>query len=240
MRSGEDLATPVVAPEPSRLRVVEDPEARLARTPGFELSRLPGCDAVVLSKLKPGVDKAAAKTLGTVVELAGSGRLGRPKYLVLDFTHPAHARSRGAFGVAELSRELRNLVLRVPVVPVAFVRSCLTGGDLELAFSCNMIIAEQGAAFDFGMGPDDFSGLYALLAEKIGFVRTERLLEPGLKVGAEVLKEQLLVRELAPPGTGHDFLGGYLGRHLRRHNSFHSIYRAQRMVGRPGETSLTA
>jgi len=40
---------------------------------------------------------------------------------------------------------------------------------------------------------------------------------------------------VAPAGAGLGFLEAYLGRHLRRHNSFHSIYRAQRMVAPPGQ-----
>ena len=234
MRAADGYSTPEVASEPGRLWLVEDAEAELARAPGFELVRLAACEAVVLTKLRAGVDDAAAAAVRSAVELAGSGRLGRPKYLALEFAHEAdEAASRGP-DLGELTRELRNLVLRAPVVPVAFVRTRIGGADLELAFSCSMVIAEQGSSFDFGLGPEDFASLYPVLAEKVGFVRTERLLEPGQSVAAEVLREQLLVREIAPAGSDLGFLDAYLGRHLRRHNSFHSIYRAQRMVARPG------
>jgi hypothetical protein len=234
MRAADGFPTPEVAADAGRLRLVEDSEARLVQPAGLELTRLPACEAVVLTKRQAGVEAASADAIAAAVDLAAAGRLGRPKYLALDFAH-AGGGPEGGGDPGAPARELRNLVLRAPVVPVAFVRAPLGGADLELAFSCSLVIAEQGASFDFGVGPEDFPSLYPLLAEKVGFVRTERLLEPGLAVGAEALRDQLLVREVAPAGAGLGFLEAYLGRHLRRHNSFHSIYRAQRMVAPPGQ-----
>ena len=117
-----------------------------------------------------------------------------------------------------------------PVVPVAFSRATMKGPDLELALACSAWLAEADTRFDFDADPIDSFGIYAALARKIGFVRTERLMEQGRVLAAEEMVELLLVKQAAPAGAGPDFLESYLTRSLRRHNSHCSIYRAQRLV----------
>ena len=217
-----------------QLTLIGDTAAAASSTPGFSVTPAPRCEALVVTKLRAGLDAGLAANLAEIVQAAGAGRLGRPKYLVLDFAH-APDDAPGAFEPAELAKDIADLVLRAPVVPVAFVRAPLSAADVELALSCSLVIAQASATFDFDVDPLQAFELYALVAQKIGFVRTERLMEQGRKPDAAEMKDLLLVHDVIAEDGGLAPLEGLLERHLRRHNSFHSIYRAQRMVARPAD-----
>lgn len=219
----------------ARLALLDEAADLLDGASSLDHGHLESCQALVISKRVPGLEADVIAALRSVIKAAGEGRLGRPKYLVLDFA-PASLRPRDGVAAGpperfdDLTVELSNLVLKAPVVPVALVRSALSGQDLELALTCNLMVAEQGTTFDFDADPLQALGLYGLLAHKIGFVRAERLMEHGEPISAAEMKELLLTKELAPENEGAAALEAFLQRHLRRHNSFHSIYRAQRIV----------
>lgn len=240
------MAASEAFPEPAasgdaaaRLMVLDAAADILAGAPSLQLGRLQDCQALVVSKTGPGLDAETIAALRGVIGAAAAARLGRPKYLVLDFAAPSGGSADAApEGFDELTGELGNLVLKAPVVPVALVRAPIGGADLELALTCSMVLAETTAVFDFDADPLQALGLYGLLAHKIGFVRAERLMERGHGVSAAEMKDLLLVKELAPAGEGGAVLEAFLQRHMRRHNSFHSIYRAQRIVAPPREQWL--
>jgi hypothetical protein len=224
----------------ARLVVVDQAADLLEGADGLRLSRLPSCQAMVVTKARPGVTEADARSLTTLVQAIGSGQLGRPMYLVLDFAQFGQAEPAQGGGFEGLATELTSLVLKAPVVPVAFVRTEVGGGDLELALACSLLVADEDARFDFNADPLEALGLYALLAQKIGFVRAERLMEQGRQVSADEMKELLLVKEVVRAGQGLDGLEAFLARHMRRHNSFYSIYRAQRLLSASRELLRSA
>ncbi len=224
----------------ARLVVVDQGGDLLDGAPGLQLSRLPSCQALVVTKTSPGLGEAQARSLTSLVRSIGLGQLGNPMYLVLDFAHLGHAEPAHGNGFEGLATELTGLVLKAPVVPVAFVRTEVGGGDLELALACSVLVADDGARFDFNADPLEALGLYALLAQKIGFVRAERLMEQGRRISAEEMKELLLVKEVVRADQGLDDLEAFLARHMRRHNSFHSIYRAQRLLSASRELPRSA
>jgi hypothetical protein len=224
----------------SRLVVVDPAADLLEGADSLKLSRLPACQALVVTKTRPGLGETDARRLTALLQAIGSGQLGRPMYLVLDFAHLGQAEPAQAGSFERLATELTSLVLKAPVVPVAFARSEVGGGDLELALACSLLVADDGARFDFNADPLEALGLYALLAQKIGFVRAERLMEQGRQIGAEEMQELLLVKEVVRAGQGLEGLEAFLVRHMRRHNSFYSIYRAQRLLSASREILRSA
>ncbi len=126
--------------------------------------------------------------------------------------------------------EVANLILRAPVVSVAYVREFISGADLDLALACSMLVCEEGARFSFAADPVVSVTTYALLAQKIGFVRAERLMEREEVLDAAQMRELFLLKETTEAGSGLEGLEKFLHRSVRRHNSAYGIYRAQRIA----------
>ena len=198
------------------------------QSPTTELNHLLDLEALVFTKQRSGFDPAAIAAAKEAVDVAdGPGGL---KFLVFDFNHVDAAGDEPAPGAGELMADLSNLILRAPVVTVAAARGPMRGVDLELALSCNVMVGEEAATFSFDADPLLSVRTYALLAQKIGFVRAERLMENGDVLDAEAMRTLLLLKEkLAPPG-GLEGLTGFLRRFTRRHNAAYGIYRAQRIA----------
>lgn len=212
----------------------------LAVVPGLSVHRIEDLETLVVSKTVPGFSPAVVAGLSTLVRAAGAGLLGRLKFLVFDFAHEGFPLSLGAEGFEALVCDLSNLILAAPVVTVVSARANLAGADLEFALACNIMIGEAGRRFSFAGDVTVSVGTYGLLAQKIGFVRAERLMEKGDIVGAAEMCELYLMKETLEETGDLTAVEGYLRKTARRHNASYGIYRAQRMAIRPPHEALRA
>jgi enoyl-CoA hydratase/carnithine racemase len=187
---------------------------------------------LVVTKLVAGFDDDCVERLRGIVEDVAAGRRGALKFLVHDFAHHVERDSEGGVDFSRLVNELANLILRAPIISVACVRAHMAGADLELALACNMMIAQSGRRFFFAADPALSLGTYGFLAQKIGFVRAERLMESSVGLDAAQMADLLLVKATLEPGAGFAAVEQVLARAARRHNASYAIYRAQR-IARP-------
>jgi enoyl-CoA hydratase/carnithine racemase len=172
------------------------------------------------------------------VRNAAAGRYGQLKFLVVDFAHKGEAGPVGGEHVAALVSEAANLILKAPIVLVANARGPMAGVDLEFALACSMLIGEADVRFSFAADPIVSMGTYVFLAQKLGFVRAERLMERAESVDAQEMHDLLLLKDVADPGAGAEGVTRFLKRTARRYNSCCGIYRAQRMTAHVGEENL--
>jgi hypothetical protein len=93
-----------------------------------------------------------------------------------------------------------------------------------------MLICDEQAGFSFAADPVVSVAAYALLAQKIGFVRAERLMEGEQVLLAGQMRDLLLLKETTPAGSGLAGLEQFLVKASRRHNSAAAMYRAQRIA----------
>lgn len=205
---------------------------------GLTMTRLDDLDAVVVSKTAPGFDTECVRGLRALVHEARLGRLGRLKFMVFDFGHGAPAGTAAGEAFDALVLEVSNLIMEAPIVSVAHVRGPMAGADLEFAMGCSMLVAEEGAAFSFDADPIVALNLYGVLAQKIGFVRAERLMEGGETLDAGQMHDMLLAKEVLPVGGGLDGVRTFLTRAIRRHNASWGIYRAQRIAADARRTQV--
>jgi len=115
-------------------------------------------------------------------------------------------------------------------VLVANARGDMSGADLEFALACSILIGEADARFSFAADPIASMATYGFLAQKLGFVRAERLMERGEVLDAQQMHDLLLLKDVAEPGSAMDGIREISDAHLKRHNSCYGIYRAHRMA----------
>lgn len=192
--------------------------------------RLESAQAIVVSKYVEGLGASWLEQARRLVRDAAAGRLGPLKFLAFDFAHANEAGLASDEACARFVGEIATLILRAPLVSVAYVRDYISGADLELALACNMLVCEEGARFSFAGDPVVSVATYALLAQRIGFVRAERLMEGEQVLNAAQMRELLLLKDTTPRGSGMAGLEHFLTRSVRRHNSAYGIYRAQRIA----------
>jgi enoyl-CoA hydratase/carnithine racemase len=212
----------------------------LAIVPGLSVHRIDDIEALVISKSVPGFSPAVVAGLSSLVRAAGAGRLGRLKFLVFDFAHEGFPLSLGAEGFEALVLDLSNLILSAPVVTVISARANLAGADLEFALACNIMVGETGRRFSFAADVTVSIGAYGLLAQKIGFVKAERLMEKGDIIGSAEMCELYLMKEAVEETGDLAAIEGFVRKTARRHNACYGIYRAQRMAIRPPHEALRA
>lgn len=212
--------------------------ARHANGLGLARTRLDDVQALIITKPTAGFDSTAVESLRQVVRDAAAGLYGELKFLAIDFANTHASDAPPADGFHALVAEVANLILKAPIVSVACARGPLQGADMELALACSMLIGERGVEFSFAADPIVSVGAYAFLAQKIGFVRAERLMEDGRILSAEDLRDMLLLKDIAEPGEGRQALELFLRRTARRHNSAYGIYRAQRIASPAVDESL--
>lgn len=200
------------------------------RPEGLSFSRLDLLEALVVTKRTAGFDRATVGSLIRLVHDACSGRLGALKFLVIDFAHPGEDEAIRGEGFDHLVGTVADMILAAPVVPVANARAQMGGADLEFALACSMLTSEQGSRFSFAADPVTSVGLYGSLAQKIGFVRAERLMDGGEVLSAEQMRDLLLVKEVAGDGVGLAAIDRFLRSRARKHNSCYALYRAQRIA----------
>lgn len=197
---------------------------------GLAIQRFDDLDTVVITKSVAGFDSDCIVHLRETLRDAAAGQLGRLKFLVLDFAHTGHAGPVSGDDFDALVTEAANLILRAPVVLVANARGPMSGVDLEFALACSMLIGEAGAQFSFAEDPIVSMETYGFLAQKLGFVRAERLMETGEILTAQQMHELLLLKDVVEDGAGIEGLRAFLSKTARRHNSCYGIYRAHRMA----------
>jgi enoyl-CoA hydratase/carnithine racemase len=235
-------ATPAAAEQASgrhrrHLAVVQsDPPP--SQVEGLIERRFPDLDALVLTKTTAGFDVQQIERFREIVRSAASGQIEPIKFLVIDFAHAGEAAADGCQAFDALVSEAANLILQAPIVLVANARGPMAGADLEFALACSMLIGEADAAFSFEADPIVSIGTYVFLAQKIGFVRAERLMEAGESLLAQQMHDLLLLKDVGEPGSGLESIVGFLRRTARRHNSCCGIYRAHRMTTQGGRDSL--
>jgi hypothetical protein len=215
--------------EAAKTRNPADPDFECDRDL-LELNRLEGGDVLVVTKLHPGFDDESVDFLTRLLSVISAGRSARPKYLVFDFAHRRGGEASGSTGFQNLLAANSELILEAPVITVAWARTFMADADFEFACHCAMLVAEKEALFSFDGDPDRLFGLYALLARKIGLVRTQGLMETGAVLGAEEMHNLMLAKEVVEPSSGFVVMGDYLRQCGRRHNAAYSIFRAQRSV----------
>lgn len=205
----------------------QEPPAAPAAVAKLVLQRLDDLDTVVLTKTVAGFDLDTIAELRERIRDAAAGRLGRLKFLVVDFAHGGHAGPANSDEFDALITEAANLILSAPIVLIAHARGPMAGADIEFALACSMLIGEAGAEFSFAEDPIVSVETYGFLAQKLGFVRAERLMESGEVLTARQMQELLLLKDVVDDEDG---LRGFLAKTGRRHNSCYGIYRASRMA----------
>ncbi len=194
---------------------------------GIRTSHIQGADALVISKDFAGLSAEWVEQARDVVKTAVEGGFGEIKFLVLDLAAQAGANAPRADDAQLLLADIANLILRAPIVTVAYARKAIGGVDLELALACSMLICDENARFSFAADPVEAVATYALLAQKIGFVRAERLMEHEDVLSPGQMRDMLLLKDVTSGPAG---LETFLVRARRRHNSSAAMYRAQRIA----------
>jgi enoyl-CoA hydratase/carnithine racemase len=202
-------------------------ESAAAPVASLAMQRLDDLDTVILTKTITGFDNATIAELRERIRDAAAGRLGRLKFLVMDFDHAGHAGPANSDEFDALITEAANLILSAPVVLIANARGPMAGADIEFALACSMLVGEADTQFSFAEDPIVSMETYGFLAQKLGFVRAERLMESGEILTAQQMHELLLLKDVIDDSEG---LRGFLAKTARRHNSCYGIYRAHRMA----------
>jgi enoyl-CoA hydratase/carnithine racemase len=192
--------------------------------------KLQSAGAVVAPKLSGGLTAAWVDQARETIRCAVEGHFGPVKFLVFDLAAEPDVEAPRSEAADRLLGEIANLILTVPIVTVAYGRKLVGGGDLELALACSMLVCDEGAEFSFAADPVVSVATYALLAQKIGFVRAERLMEREEILNAAQMRDLLLLKETVPAESGLRGLEHFLLRAGRRHNSAAAMYRAQRIA----------
>ena len=190
--------------------------------------------ALVVGKFCVGFDQSCVDSLTLLVKQIAEHGMPGLKYLVFDFAHldKESAKERGE-GFDELVSTNTELILKAPVISIGWARSNMSGADLEFALSCSMIIALRGAHFRFDGDTVVSLQLYNALAHRIGFAKTERLLENQEALSADDMQALFLVREVVEGDEDLSGIERYVRRIGRRYNASYGIFRAQRLSLRP-------
>jgi enoyl-CoA hydratase/carnithine racemase len=199
-------------------------------TPTIRTFHLEASEALVISKHFAGLSAEWVDQARQVVKTVAAGGFGDIKFLVFDLNAETDHNATRAENAQLLLGEIANLILKAPIVTIAHARNAIGGADLELALACNMLICDEQARFSFAADPVESVATYALLAQKIGFVRAERLMEHEDVLGAGQMRDMLLLKETTVSGPGLGGLEDFLVRAHRRHNSAAAMYRAQRIA----------
>ncbi len=189
---------------------------------------LEAAEALVIRKDFAGLSAEWVAQTRQMIKTVAAGGFGAIKFLVFDLAAAGGKEAARSEDAHLLLGEIANLILHAPVVTIAHARKTVGGADLELALACNMLICDEQAGFSFAADPVEAVATYVLLAQKIGFVRAERLMEREDVLNAAQMRELLLLKDTTAPGLGG--LEDFLVRAHRRHNSAAAMYRAQRIA----------
>ncbi|GAA1656765.1 enoyl-CoA hydratase/isomerase family protein [Actinoplanes couchii] len=110
--------------------------------------------------------------------------------------------------IQEVTRRIRNH----PGVVIAAVHGYALGAGLEFALACDLVVADEPAAFGFpevGVGFSVTGGVSRLLPHLVGLAKARELLLFGERVHAPEAKEIGMIGWVAPAGE-HEALAGEL------------------------------
>ena len=136
-----------------------------------------------------------------------------------------------ALGCIEALHQMSNNLF-LPLTTISLVQGEALGGGFEAALSCTVIVAEKSARFGFpevlfNLFPG--MGAYSFLARRIGATRAERIIMSGSVYSAEELYGQGVIDVLVDDGEGEAAVHTYVEKHLRRPNSYASVYRVRQV-----------
>jgi hypothetical protein len=195
---------------------------------GFRTFEIKPADALVICKDFAGLTAEWVEEARQTLKGAVEGAFGDIKFLVFDLAMRPGAEAPRSEDARRLLGEIANLILAAPIVTIAHARGVIGGADLELALACNMLICDENARFSFAADPVEAVATYVLLAQKIGFVRAERLMEHEDVLTPGQMRELLLLKDTTV--SSPEGLEAFLARAHRRHNSAAAMYRAQRIA----------
>jgi enoyl-CoA hydratase/carnithine racemase len=190
-------------------------------------------EALVVSKTRPGFDAANVDFISGLLRSVSANSFPNLKFLVFDFIHGGAEAARAVDGFGDMAAANAGLIVDTPVITIAWVRSFINGLDFDFAMSCSAVVAESGARFSLSGEPFELFGLYAAVGRRIGFVRTERLIERDASLSASEAYDLMIVKDVVEPRPGLDGIDAYLAQAGRRYNASHAIFRAQRMAQPP-------
>jgi len=125
----------------------------------------------------------------------------------------ADLKERNAFTDADLmeqrpvARAAYGGVLDLPMPAIAAVDGFALGGGFELALSCDLVVAGEGALVglpEVGVGVIPGGGGTQLLVRRIGWSRAARMIFTAARLPAREAFELGAVDELVPAGTARD------------------------------------
>ena len=124
---------------------------------------------------------------------------------MFDFAHRGDDQSHPVDGFDDLVSATSELILSAPVITIAWARSFMSGADLDFALVCSGMVAEREARFSFETDLASSIGLYSSLARKIGWVKTEQLMDHGSVLDADEMMALLLTKESRRQKHGSDW-----------------------------------
>lgn len=210
-----------------------DPLDFLEEQTSLTIHRLSDVDTLLVSKPSAGFDRSCVDNLRLLLRKISAGELPGLKYLVFDFAHQGEGPADAAEGFDDLASANAQLILDAPVISIAWARTYLAGADLDFALSCSMMVADRSARFSFDADLTSAVGVYGSLAQKLGFVKAERLMEGGEVLTAEQMLDLCLVKHIVEKDEGIVGAERYVKQCGRRYNASYSMFRAQRITTPP-------
>jgi enoyl-CoA hydratase/carnithine racemase len=149
-------------------------------------------------------------------ELAGDGTV---RVVVVASSSPkafcvgADLKERNSYSDADLMRQRPVFraafggILDLPVPSIAAVHAYALGGGLEIALSCDLIVADESAVVglpEVTVGVLPGGGGTQLLPRRVGHARASELIFTGRRVAAAEAGELGLVDWVVPAGTARD------------------------------------
>ncbi len=106
-----------------------------------------------------------------------------------------------------VTREAYGGVLRLPVPAIAAVEGFALGGGLELALSCDLVVAGADATVglpEVSVGVIPGGGGTQLLTRRVGWSRAASIIFTARKLGAAEARDLGVVDEVVPAGTARE------------------------------------
>lgn len=158
----------------------------------------------VLEELEGCVNSAAADPEVRVVLLAGSSNVFSAG---ADIVEMSNKTVREAREFTHLGQRVARRIETLPKPVVAVVEGFALGGGLELALSCDFILASNGTQLglpEVSVGIHPGFGGSQRMVRLIGRARTKLLVESGIKIGAEEAERWGLVARTYSPEKLHE------------------------------------
>jgi enoyl-CoA hydratase/carnithine racemase len=207
------------SPQPASRPTTEDVTRRLVRVERFTEPALAHVAEIVLDR--PEAMNAVSTGMARAIVAATSEVAADPgvRCVVLTSTHPrafcvgADLKERNALTDAELveqrpvARAAYGGVLDLPVPAVAAVDGFALGGGFELALSCDVVVAGEGATVglpEVGVGVIPGGGGTQLLVRRVGWSRAARAIFTAARFPAAEALALGAVDEVVPAGTARD------------------------------------